>query len=68
MSAAIFLVFIYGLTLCGAIIWRHSVELNDVYGGTPSPESRIAKYLEQTKGADSHSRSIQMDSLRLEHF
>ena len=65
MSAGIFLVFIYGLTLCGAIIWRHSVELNDVNGGTPSPESRIAKYLEQTKGADSHSRSIQMDSLRL---
>ena len=65
LSAVIFLVFFYGLVLCGANIWRHGIELNDVKGGTPEPDSRIAKFLEQTRGADSPSRSIQMDSLRL---
>ncbi len=65
LSSIIFLVFFYGLVLCGARIWRHSIDLNDLNGGTPEPDSRIANVLDQTSGADSHSRSIQMDSFRL---
>ena len=38
LSGGIFLVFLYGLVLCGARVWRHSSELNDVKAGTPDSE------------------------------
>ncbi len=65
LSAGIFLVFLYGLVLCGAKIWRHSVELNDLKAGTPDPQSRVGRYLSHTRGADAQSRSIQLGGLRL---
>lgn len=65
LSAVIFLVFLYGLVLCGARIWRHSVELNDVKAGTPDPRSRAGRYLSQIRGASRDSLSIKADALRL---
>ncbi len=65
LSGGIFLVFLYGLVLCGARVWRHSVELNDVNAGTSDPESRIGRYLSRAPVASAESRSLQADSLRL---
>ena len=65
LSVGIFLVFLYGFVLCGARIWHHSVELNDVKAGTPDPESRVGQYLSHTRGAGAESRSIQAGVLRL---
>ena len=65
LSIVIFLVFLYGLVLCSAKIWRHSVELNDIKAGTPDPQSRAGRYLSRTGGASPESRSIQVDVLRL---
>ena len=65
LSGGIFVVFLYGLALCGARIWRHSVELNDVKAGTPDPESRAGRYLSQAPVAGAESRSLQADALRL---
>ncbi|MCH7889677.1 MAG: MotA/TolQ/ExbB proton channel family protein [Proteobacteria bacterium] len=65
LSVAIFLVFLYGLVLCGAKIWRHSVELNDAKAGTPDPGSRAGRYLSYTQGANPGTRSIKVDALRL---
>jgi len=58
LSVVIFLVFLYGLVLCGAKIWRHGIELNDINAGAPEPESRAGRYLSQTGGAGPESRSI----------
>ncbi len=65
LSGGIFLVFLYGLTLCGARIWSHSVELNDVKAGTPEPQSRAGRYLSQAPVARADSRALQADALRL---
>ena len=65
LSVGIFLVFLYGLVLCGAKIWRHSVELNDLKAGTPDPRSRVGRYLSHARGADAASRSIRLGALRL---
>ena len=65
LSLLIFLVFLYGLILCGAKIWRHSVELNDLKAGTSDPASRIGRYLNLRRGADFEGRTIQVDALRL---
>ncbi len=64
-SGGIFAVFLYGLTLCGARVWRHSVELNDVKAGTPDPESQAGRYLSQAQVARAESRSLQAGALRL---
>ncbi len=65
LSIGIFLVFLYGLALCGVRVWRHSVELNGIKAGTPDPESQSGRYLSRTPGASSESRSLQADALRL---
>ncbi len=65
LSVVIVLVFLYGFFLCGARIWRHGIELNDLQAGTPAPESWAGKYLAQTGGAVPESRSIRMTVLRL---
>ncbi len=61
----IFLVFLYGLVLCGVKIWRHSVELNDVKAGTPDPQSRAGRYMSQIRGVNPERLSIKADALRL---
>ena len=65
LSGGIFLVFLYGLTLCGARVWQHSSELNDIKAGTPGPESRVGRYLGRALGAGAESRSLQAEALRL---
>lgn len=65
LSVVIFLVFLYGLVLCGAKIWRHSVELNDVLAGKPDAGSRAGRYLSQARGVDAESRAIQVGAFRL---
>ena len=65
MSGGIFLVFLYGLFLCGARVWRHSIELNQLKAGVPDPESRSGNYLRQATGASPEGRSLQAGVLRL---
>ncbi len=65
LSGGILVVFLYGLVLCGARVWRHGVELNDVNAGTPNPGSRIGRYVSQAPLASAESRSLQADALRL---
>jgi hypothetical protein len=65
LAGGIFLVFLYGLILCGARVWRHSVELNDIKAGTPDPESQAGRYLSQAPRTTSESRSLKADALRL---
>lgn len=65
LSVFIFAVFVYGLVLCGAKIWRRSVELNDLMAGSPHPESRAGRFLKETENAGPESRTIQADAFRL---
>ncbi|MFQ5764609.1 MAG: MotA/TolQ/ExbB proton channel family protein [Rhodospirillales bacterium] len=65
LSVFIFLVFLYGLVICGAKIWHHSVEINTLKNGKPDPESRAGRYLRHTAGANPDSRSIHLDTMRL---
>ena len=65
LSAVIVLVFLYGLVLCGAKIWRHSVELNEVKAGTADSRSRAGRYLSHVRGAGAESRSLHAGTLRL---
>jgi hypothetical protein len=68
LSGFICLVFLYGLVLCGARIWRHGVELHLVDLGTPNSDSRIGRYLNHAAGAGAahgESRSIHAGGLRL---
>ncbi len=65
LSVVIFLVFLYGLVLCGVQIWRHSVELNDVKAGTADPRSRAGRFMSQIRGVNPESLSIKADALRL---
>ena len=39
MTLGIFGVFLFGLIVCGAKIWRTSEELNDIKTGMPPPET-----------------------------
>jgi hypothetical protein len=64
-SVAIVSVFVFGLILCTAKIWRTSVELNDVRAGTPRPTSRAGKYLASIAGRPAESRAVTTNLLRL---
>ena len=65
LSGTIFLVFLYGLALCGLRVWQQSIELNNLKAGSPNPESRIGQYLDRAPGASPESRSLQAGVLRL---
>ena len=65
LSGIIFLVFLYGLGLCGASIWRHSVELNDIKTGRPDATSRGAIYLSHAQGTSPEGRMVRIEALRL---
>lgn len=58
-------VFIVGLAMCGARIFKLSAELNQLKAETPAAGSRTAAYLEQTKGVDSGSRLLLAESLKM---
>jgi len=65
LSGGIFLVFLYGLGLCGVQVWRHSVALNQLKAGVPDPETRIGRYLGRAASASAESRTLQAGTLRL---
>ncbi|MDX1513150.1 MAG: MotA/TolQ/ExbB proton channel family protein [Gammaproteobacteria bacterium] len=64
LSAGIFLVFCYGLALCGDRIWRVSRELNDVRSGALRPGSRAAKYVESVVDKAPEARNLRANVLR----
>lgn len=66
LSAIIFAVFLYGVVVCGAKIWRANVDLNDIAAQTPPPGSRAADYLRAVAASDSESRALRIDMLRLQ--
>ena len=53
-------VFLCGLIICGAKIWRTSDELNDFKTGMPPPETRAENYLKELELHDGESRSIKI--------
>ncbi len=65
LSGGIFLVFLYGLGLCGVQVWRHSVALNQLKAGVPDPETRIGRYLGRAASASPESRALLAGTLRL---
>lgn len=65
MTFGIFVVFLFGLIVCGSKIWRTSEELNDLKTGMPAPESRAGKYLKELELHDGESRSIKSQMVRL---
>ncbi|MEE8352431.1 MAG: MotA/TolQ/ExbB proton channel family protein [Rhodospirillales bacterium] len=65
LSVIIFLVFLYGLVLCGVLVLRHGKELDDINSGNPTPQSRAGKFLARTKNSPPESRSILVMALRL---
>ena len=65
LSAVNYLVFLFGLVLCGAKVWRYSVELNNIQAATPDPQSRAGRYLSRTGDVSPESRYIQAEVLRL---
>lgn len=58
------LVFIYGLIVCAAKVWRTCTELDEVRSGDVAPESRAGKYFATIYGHDKESRSIGAAVLR----
>lgn len=65
LSLGIFGVFLCGMILCSAKIWRVSRELNDVKAGTAEPASTANRYIETIQGRAAESRSISANLLRL---
>ncbi len=65
LSATIFLVFVYGLVLCGASTWRITVELNDVKAGTPKPASWVGKHLRGVRDSIPENYPVHVGALRL---
>ena len=65
LSAAIALVFLYGLVTCGARTWRITVELNDVKAGNPKPSSWAGKHLLSIRDSDPARHSVHAGALRL---
>ncbi len=65
LSAVIFVVFVYGLVLCGAKTWRITVELNDVKMGTPKPASWAGNHLRSIRESVPARHSVHTGALRL---
>ena len=65
LTLGICAVFVFGLILCGARIWRTSAELNDINAGNPPARSQAASYLDKVAGRPSDSRSISANLLRI---
>lgn len=65
LSAAICLVFVYGLAICGYRIWHFSHDLNSIKAERENPNSLAGRYLRQTASAGAESRTLQAEMLRL---
>jgi hypothetical protein len=57
-------VFVYGLIVCAAKVWRTGAELDDIRSGSPPPDSRAGKYFATIYGKDRDSRTIGATVLR----
>lgn len=64
-SMLIVAVFLGGLGLCAARIWRVSRELNEVSAKTPQPGSKVAQYLALIAKSGLEGRTIAAEALRL---
>lgn len=64
-TALIFLVFAYGLAVCGLKIWQTGVALDGVRSGTFSPQSRAGRYLEYVDLTNADNRLVQINLLRM---
>jgi hypothetical protein len=64
LTLGICAVFVFGLLLCAARIWRTNHELNAVEGGSPPPPTRAGRYLESVTGRPTESRTISAGLLR----
>lgn len=68
LSHGIFLLFLIGLAICGAKIWRTSNELNKARRFDPihNPEPSLAlRYVAEVRGRSGDSRSLAASSLKL---
>ena len=61
----IVLVFLYGLCLCGARVWRHGAALDAVKASAPDIGGWAGHYLAQLQGADAAGRANLAGALRL---
>ena len=66
LSGIIFVVFFYGLGICGFKIWRTSAAINDMKGGGKTASAQAARHLADARTKDAESRAIQIDMLRLQ--
>ncbi|MGI9524994.1 MAG: MotA/TolQ/ExbB proton channel family protein [Hyphomicrobiaceae bacterium] len=64
-ALGIFVIFLYGLGLCGLKIWQTTMALNSVRSGSFGPGSRAQNYLETTDFSDPDNRVVQVNLLRL---
>jgi hypothetical protein len=65
LSGIIVVVFAYGLMICGFRIWQTSVAINDLKEGGKTAATRAARYLAAIRRKDAESRTIQLNTLRL---
>jgi biopolymer transport protein ExbB/TolQ len=68
LSHGIFVLFLFGLAICGQKIWRTSNELNKARRFDPihNPEPSLAlRYVAEVKGRSGDSRSLAASSLKL---
>jgi MotA/TolQ/ExbB proton channel family len=64
-TALIFLVFAYGLAVCGLKIWQTGVALDGVRAGALDPQSRAGRYLEYVDLDNTENRLVQVNLLRM---
>ncbi|MGH6618830.1 MAG: MotA/TolQ/ExbB proton channel family protein [Alphaproteobacteria bacterium] len=57
-------VFVYGLVICTAKVWRTCTEINDIRSGDPAPDSRAGKYFATIYRKNEESRTIGATVLR----
>lgn len=65
LSIGIFAIFVVGLAICGAKVWRTSRDLDHVHDFDSLRPSRAAEYLAQLRGTPGGGRSVLAASLRL---
>lgn len=65
LSGIIFIVFVYGLALCGLKVWSTSVAINDMKAGGKTASAQAAHHMAAARTKDAESRAIQIAMMRL---
>lgn len=65
LSVVIFAVFVVGLAMAARLIWRISIELNCLRGGTSCARSQTEAYFAEVRGRSAGSRAISSSALRM---